>query len=74
MSAGNGISFNARASELEGQANQLEITINDKTTEAEKQTIRAQVKKLREESAMWRQKADELRAQKIAEEDNAPAP
>ncbi len=74
MNAGNGISFSARASELEGQANQLEITIANQTTEAAKQAIRAQVKQLREESATWRDKADALRAQKIAEEDNAPAP
>ena len=74
MSAGNGISFYAKASELEGQANQLEITIASQASEAEKQAIRAQVKKLREESATIRQKADVLRAQKTAEEGNIPPP
>lgn len=74
MHSGNGISFSARAAELEGQANQLEITLANQTTDAAKQAIRAQVKQLREQSATWREKADALRAQKIAEEDNAPPP
>jgi uncharacterized NAD(P)/FAD-binding protein YdhS len=74
MHAGNGISLSAKAAELEGQANQLEITIANQTTDGAKQAIRAQVKQLREESATWRSKADAERAQKIAEEDAAPPP
>ena len=74
MQEGSRNSFDTRAAELEGHANQLEITIESKAAEAEKQAVAAQVQKLREESAALRQKAQTERAQALQAQGHVPIP
>jgi hypothetical protein len=74
MQKGRWNSFDTRAAELEGHANQLEITIESTAAEAEKQAMAAQVQKLREESAALRQKAQTERAQTLQAEGHVPIP
>jgi carbonic anhydrase len=74
MQEHSGTSLDTKAAEVEGKANQLEITIEDRPAEAEKAEVAAQVQKLREESAALRQKAQAERVQALKALGHVPAP
>jgi hypothetical protein len=74
MQEHSGTSLDTKAAEVEGKANQLEITIEDRPAEAEKAEVAAQVQKLREESAALRQKAQAERVQGLKALGHVPAP
>jgi hypothetical protein len=74
MQEHSGTSLDTKAAEVEGKANQLEITIEDSPAEAEKAEVAAQVQKLREESAALRQKAQAERVQALKALGHVPAP